>query len=80
MYFTLQRESKSEVKGAQNKVAEQSDADSFYVFIYDEEEKNQQTNFKRKKSGKGRGFETSVSSTRVLGFWCLNAGVGLKSI
>jgi len=56
-----------------------SDADDFYVFLYDEEDKtNTQTTIN--KSGRGRGFNRSVQTQRVLGFWCFNAGVGFKQI
>ena len=40
IYNAVKREKQNEGKGKDNKVAEKSDADSFYVFIYDEEEKN----------------------------------------
>jgi len=48
---------------------ENSQADDFYVFITDEEEKRR-SNFKKGKQ--------HISVQRVLGFWCFNAGVGFK--
>ena len=44
------------------------EADDFYVFIYDEDEKTQ----KRYRSFK--------DNQRVLGFWCFNAGLGFKRL
>ena len=59
--------------------ATNSDADDFYVYLHDEEDKSQ-THFK-KASGRGRGnLSMGSGSERVLGFWCFNAGVGFKSI
>lgn len=58
-----------------------NDADDFYVFLYDQEDKTftNQTQLKR-GSGRGRGFQKNVIYERVLGFWCFNAGVGFKDI
>ena len=49
------------------------DIDDYFVFIYDEEEKSQQQKFKR-SGGIGAG------STRILGFWCFNPGIGFREI
>lgn len=55
-----------------------SDADDFYVFLFDEEDTStfKQATLKQKKSGKGFKLE----SKRVFGFWCFNAGVGFRKI
>jgi len=47
------------------------------VFIYDEEERQQQTMIKKTK--KTIGFGKS-NFERVLGFWCFSPGVGFKQI
>ena len=50
------------------------DAEDFYVFVYDEEDKtNTQARF-----GKGGRRMERANKTRVLAFWCFNAGVGFK--
>ena len=56
---------------------QKSDADDFYVFMYDEEDKQsfKQTTFKKKG---GKKFE--LETKRVFGFWCFNAGVGFRKI
>ncbi len=47
--------------------------DDFYVYIYDEEESpGAQMVFRGKKKPQG--------TTRVLGFWCFNAGIGFREI
>lgn len=53
-----------------------SDADDFYVFMYDEEEKFRQQKFKPK----GKKVSMADEPVRVLGFWCFNAGVGFKKL
>ena len=54
-----------------------SDADDFYVFIYDEEDRNPQTQLKKGK----KTIQYSKSNfERVLGFWCFSPGVGFKQI
>jgi len=42
--------------------SKESDADDFYVFIYDEEDK--------------KFYPPKIQ--RVLGFWCMNAGIGFR--
>ena len=54
-----------------------SDADDFYVFIYDEEDRAPQTQLKKGK--RSMGYEKSRFE-RVLGFWCFSPGVGFKQI
>ena len=84
-----------------NLMATHSDADDFYVFIYDEEDKTTQQNakkgtrgrvnyaqpiFKEKScginsySGFDADYKPKSHSHRVLGFWCMNAGVGFRQI
>lgn len=67
-------------KGAANellKTALGKAAEDFYIYIYDEEE---QFVPKRAKGGKksygGRGAEAN----RKIGFWCFNAGLGMRGI
>ena len=53
---------------------ERQACDDFYVYIYDEEDSWQPQNFKKKK-------QTSAKETnRKIGFWCFNAGIGMKSL
>ena len=52
------------------------DVEDFYVFIYDEEEKDR-TQIIRKATYNGQNIGPMQ---RILGFWCFNAGVGFKKI
>ena len=54
-----------------------SDADDFYVFIYDEEDNSITGQMQFKKGSRGM---KSFLTQRVLGFWCFNAGIGFKQI
>jgi len=51
------------------------DADDYYVFIYDEEDKA--SNQGVIKQG-NRGYKRA--SQRVLGFWCFSPGVGFRKV
>ena len=53
-----------------------SDADDFYVFLYDEEDKSM---LSFKKSRYSKAYESNRFQ-RVLGFWCFNAGIGFRHI
>lgn len=44
------------------------EADDFYVFMYDEDEKTQ------------KSYKPRKDYQRVLGFWCFNAGLGFKKL
>ena len=57
-----------------------SDADDFYVFLYDEEDKENNQAQLRKTSRGGMRYNKAANTQRVLGFWCFNAGVGFKQI
>lgn len=57
---------------------DKSAADDFYVFIYDEEEKGPQQ--AKIKNQRGRARLSRSGFTRVIGFWCFNAGIGFNSI
>ena len=61
-------------------MSDYSDADEFYVFIYDEKIDNNQTQLRRGSRGFKKGKKGNVTTERVLGFWCFNAGVGFKKI
>lgn len=50
------------------------DIDDYFVFIYDEEEKGMHQ-AKMKRSG---GF--GAATTRIIGFWCFNPGIGFREI
>ena len=58
-------------------MSESMDAEDFYVFLYDEEDKSG-TNQAIIKQG-NRGFRKGPSQ-RIIGFWCFSAGVGFKKI
>ena len=61
-----------------------SEVDDFYLYLYDEEDttSNQgQIQFGGKKGNRrGGNMGYGVSQTRVLGFWCFNAGIGFREI
>jgi regulator of telomere elongation helicase 1 len=59
--------------GLSKTAPEQGQADDFYIFITDEEEKFQNRKSQNRK-GKHKGMQC------VFGFWCFNAGVGFKSL
>lgn len=59
---------------------EVSDADDFYVFLYDEEDKDKYRQQKFKPKGKKASTSMVDDNLRVLGFWCFNAGVGFKKL
>ena len=50
----------------------ENEANDFYVFLFDEEEKSF-TKIKKKST-------KNSEQQRVFGFWCFNAGVGFKKI
>ena len=55
-----------------------SDVDGFYVFLYDEEDKNNQTQLKKGSRGGRFGFQNGRQEDRVLSLWCFDAGFGFK--
>ena len=74
--------SQKDVAGGQSSEGNKGheDADDFYVFLYDEEDRTQTQTTIKKGSGRGRGYDRHAPTQRVLGFWCFNAGVGFKQI
>lgn len=56
-----------------------NDVEDFYVYIYDEEDTSNQGVFNYKKGNKNFGYGRQIT-TRVLGFWCFNAGIGFREI
>ena len=59
------------VDSEDGKAKDRSEADDFYVILYDEEERHKNPNHKKKSRNEAQ---------RVFGFWCFNAGVGFKQI
>lgn len=75
--------SKKGTSASESSAQNSNDADDFYVFLYDQEDKtftSNQTQLKRGSGGRGRGYQKAAVYERVLGFWCFNAGVGFKDI
>ena len=65
--------------GSKSKDIINNDIDDFYLYLYDEEDTtNNQTTFNNKK--KRSGIIVRDNTTRVLGFWCFNAGIGFREI
>ena len=58
-----------------------TDADEFYVFMYDEaDDKGNQAQLQMGRGG-ARGYKKGKTKMRrVLGFWCFSPGVGFKKI
>ena len=71
---------KSKSQKSSDEVPIGTGADDFYLYIYDEEEDTNQLRFKKNKKSLGRNWATSVITNRKIGFWCFNAGIGMKSI
>lgn len=70
---------KKKVEDDRNGAGALNDIDDFYVYLYDEEDlTNNQTTFNKGK--KRSNIIVRDNTTRVLGFWCFNAGVGFKEI
>lgn len=56
-----------------------NDIDDYYVYLFDEEDMSDQMTFNQKKKKNGSMFNRGMT-TRVLGFWCFNAGIAFREV